>query len=92
MPDAASSAFSLLAVGTKAGKVVLWRCDAPAYKPRGLVRPESLAVMAVLPAHRSYVTAVAWAVVPAQLDGSPAGSCSSASGAQSGGPFGGVTA
>lgn len=74
--------FSLLAVGTKSGKVILWHCRAPRYSLTGAVDKEALKLASTFPTHHGYVTALSWVMVPASQEPDTTPPCRIAPGKQ----------
>lgn len=57
-----SNWFSLLAVGTKSGKISFWRIHAPhSYSIEQSQVPTSAALVGLLQAHNSWITTISWA-------------------------------
>ncbi|GMI76518.1 hypothetical protein like AT3G49400 [Hibiscus trionum] len=62
-----SNCFSLLAVGSKSGKISLWRINAPQYYCIELsVAPTTVELIGILKAHSSWVTAISWALLASE--------------------------
>ncbi|KAK8486287.1 hypothetical protein V6N13_108892 [Hibiscus sabdariffa] len=62
-----SNCFSLLAVGSKTGKISLWRINAPQYYSiEQSVPPTTVELIGILKAHSSWVTTISWALLASE--------------------------
>ncbi|KAE8710737.1 SER/ARG-rich protein 34A [Hibiscus syriacus] len=62
-----SNCFSLLAVGSKSGKISLWRINAPQYYSiERSMAPTTVELIGILMAHNSWVTTISWALLASE--------------------------
>ncbi|KAE8705493.1 SER/ARG-rich protein 34A [Hibiscus syriacus] len=62
-----SNCFSLLAVGSKPGKISLWRITSPQYySVERSMTPTMVELIGILMAHSSWVTAISWALLASE--------------------------